>query len=333
VGTPPFTPALRDKPIENGGKGIPLPAAGTPFDPESRLYARSAGDDKAPILAMMTAIDALRASGLTTRSNIKFAFEGEEEANSANLEKIFTAHRKELAADLWLVCDGPVHQTRRQSIVFGARGISAVDVTVYGPRVELHSGHYGNWAPNPAMLLVRLLASMKDDGGRVLVDHDKDATFAHIVDHVRTQGFFVVDAEPSADVRRAHAKVARVTMRPGGYNSVRTSMDLPISQEIIRTVERARRRGEDPEHGGRRAARHLRAGPRRTGHRHPHRESRRQPAQRRREHPDTEPLGRHRAHDGAADNVGLNASAAVLGVQGVLAVQAVLRHTALPSSR
>jgi acetylornithine deacetylase/succinyl-diaminopimelate desuccinylase-like protein len=240
VGTPPFTPALRDKPIENGGKGIPLPAAGTPFDPESRLYARSAGDDKAPILAMMTAIDALRASGLTTRSNIKFAFEGEEEANSANLEKIFTAHRKALAADLWLVCDGPVHQTRRQSIVFGARGISAVDVTVYGPRVELHSGHYGNWAPNPAMLLVRLLASMKDDGGRVLVDHDKDATFAHIVDHVRTQGFFVVDAEPSADVRRAHAKVARVTMRPGGYNSVRTSMDLPISQEIIRTVERAR---------------------------------------------------------------------------------------------
>jgi hypothetical protein len=63
---------------------------------------------------------------------------------------------------------------------------------------------------------------------------------ATMFDHIRKQGFFVVDAEPSADVRRAHAKVARVTMRPGGYNSVRTSMDLPISQEIIRTVERAR---------------------------------------------------------------------------------------------
>ncbi len=52
----------------------------------------------------------------------------------------------------------------------GARGVETVDITVYGPKRELHSGHYGNWAPNPATMPARLLASMKDDDGRVLVD-------------------------------------------------------------------------------------------------------------------------------------------------------------------
>jgi len=171
--TPPFDPVLRDRTIENGGKPIPLPSA-TAFNPESRLYARSSGDDKAAIVAMLTALDAMRAAGVATKSNIKFAFEGEEEASSVNLEKILAANKELFAADLWLVFDGPLHQTRRQSVVFGARGSAGVDLTVYGPRVELHSGHYGNWAPNPAMLLARLLASMKSDAGRVLIDHFYD---------------------------------------------------------------------------------------------------------------------------------------------------------------
>jgi acetylornithine deacetylase/succinyl-diaminopimelate desuccinylase-like protein len=67
------------------------------------------------------------------------------------------------------MCDAPLYQTREQSVIFGARGVTRVDITVYGPRNELHSGHYGNWAPNPAMLLAQLLASMKDDTGRVRV--------------------------------------------------------------------------------------------------------------------------------------------------------------------
>jgi acetylornithine deacetylase/succinyl-diaminopimelate desuccinylase-like protein len=68
--TPPFTPTLRDGQVENGGKVIPLPAAGTPFNPEWRLYARAAGDDKAPIVAMMAALDAIRAAGLETKANV-----------------------------------------------------------------------------------------------------------------------------------------------------------------------------------------------------------------------------------------------------------------------
>ena len=322
--TPPFEPALRDKPIQDGGQVIPLPAAGQAFNPEWRLYARAAGDDKAPIIAMLTALDAIRAAGIRMRSNIKFAFEGEEEAGSPNLEKIVAANRELFAGDLWLMCDGPVYQTRQQQIVFGARGDTGLDVTLYGPRYELHSGHYGNWALNPAMMLAQLLASMKDARGRVLVEHfydgmtplsalekraiaaappidadlmrefwlgstegspaklnelvtqpalnirgmassrtgsqasnvipatatasldirlvpgmDARQTTGRVVEHIRKQGFFVVDKEPDADVRRTHPKVALVVVRPGD-NAVRTPMDLPIAQEVIRVVESVR---------------------------------------------------------------------------------------------
>jgi acetylornithine deacetylase/succinyl-diaminopimelate desuccinylase-like protein len=66
--SPPFEPVLRDKPVQDGGKAIPLPAPGQPFDPEWRLYARGSGDDKAPIIAMLTALDAMRAAGISSTS-------------------------------------------------------------------------------------------------------------------------------------------------------------------------------------------------------------------------------------------------------------------------
>jgi acetylornithine deacetylase/succinyl-diaminopimelate desuccinylase-like protein len=320
--TPPFQPVLRDKSLEKDGRIIPLPASH--FDPESRIYARSAGDDKNNVVTILTALDAIRAAGLKTKSNIKFAFEGEEEASSINLEKILAANKAMFAGDMWFICDGPVHQTRQPLITFGARGIATVDVTLYGPRRELHSGHYGNWAPNPAMMLAQLLASMKDQSGHILVDHfydgitplsatekkaianapdidkelmrelwlgstestkplveliniptlnvrgmassrvgdgasnvipisaiasidmrlvkgmDNQQTAQRLIDHVRKHGYFVVDHEPSAEERMSHPRVAKMTIHEGGYNAVRTSMDLPISQEIIRTVQSAR---------------------------------------------------------------------------------------------
>jgi acetylornithine deacetylase/succinyl-diaminopimelate desuccinylase-like protein len=118
--TPPFTPTLLDKPLESDGQVIPLPPPGARFDPESRLYARSAADDKLPIEAILSAMDALRESGLKAKSNIKFAFEGDEEAGSPNLEKTLAANKELFSADLWLICDSPTHPSRRQQIVFGA---------------------------------------------------------------------------------------------------------------------------------------------------------------------------------------------------------------------
>ncbi|HLY20406.1 MAG TPA: M20/M25/M40 family metallo-hydrolase [Bryobacteraceae bacterium] len=290
-----------------------------------RLYARSASDDKAPIIAIAAALDALKASGIPLHANIKFVFEGEEEAGSRHLGDILAKYKDLLASDVWLICDGPVHQSRRQQIVFGARGVTTLDITVYGPRHELHSGHYGNWAPNPAMMLARLLATMKDDEGRVTIDHfydgiqplseterrsvaeapdvdrdlmrelwlgrtegggkklvellnapslnirgmraartgaqasnvipasatatidirlvkgiDHQTAAQRVVEHIRKQGYYVTDREPDADARTSHPKVAKVAVEPGGYNAARTSMDLPISQLVLRTADAAR---------------------------------------------------------------------------------------------
>jgi len=154
---------------------------GKPFTPvikqvdgEPRIYARGAGDDKAAIFAQLTALSALQAAHIPLKSNIRFVWEGEEEAGSPHLEQILMANRDLIHGDVWLVCDGPVDQTRRQTLIFGARGDAHLQITVYGPNRSLHSGHYGNWAPNPAMMLVQLLAGMKDADGHVLIPHFYD---------------------------------------------------------------------------------------------------------------------------------------------------------------
>jgi acetylornithine deacetylase/succinyl-diaminopimelate desuccinylase-like protein len=322
--TPPWQPIIRDRPIEKDGRVVSLPANG-PVDPEWRIYARSASDDKAPIIALATALDALKASSIALRQNVKFVFEGEEEAGSPHLGEILRRYQDLLRADVWLICDGPVHQSRRQQIVFGARGITTLDITVYGPIHELHSGHYGNFAPNPAMMLARLLASMKDDDGRVLIPHfydsieplsesekravaevpDIDRTLLEefqvgrsegggkklvellnepslnirgmssartgagasnvipstatasidirlvkgigtemaakrVIDHIRAQGYYIVETDPNREARLSHPKVAKVVQLPGGYNASRTSMDLPISQLVLKAAEAAR---------------------------------------------------------------------------------------------
>jgi len=154
--SPPFTPTLREV---NG---------------EQRIYARSAGDDKAAIFAQLTALDALRAAHIPLRANLRFVWDGEEEAGSPHLEQILTANRDLVHGDVMLVCDGPVDQSGKQTVVFGARGDAHLEITLYGPHHGLHSGHYGNWAPNPAMMLAQLLAGMKDENGRVLIPHFYD---------------------------------------------------------------------------------------------------------------------------------------------------------------
>jgi acetylornithine deacetylase/succinyl-diaminopimelate desuccinylase-like protein len=170
----PFEPALRSEAIEVGGKRIPFlensakqPAV---YKDDWRIYARSASDDKSPIVGLLAALDAMRAKQIPLKMNLKIIFEGEEEAGSTNLAHTLELHKNLLAGDLLITADGPVHQSGRPLVFFGNRGDIGLDVTVYGPVRALHSGHYGNWAPNPAMELSRLLASMQDADGRVLID-------------------------------------------------------------------------------------------------------------------------------------------------------------------
>lgn len=168
----PWTPVLRDGPVELGGQLVPMQA---PFDPEFRLFARSAGDDKAPIIALAAALDALDAADIAPSVNLKLFLDGEEEAGSPHLAQVLSDNRDLLAADLWLFCDGPVHQSRRWQLVYGVRGATGFDLTVFGPNRPLHSGHYGNWAPNPIARLLELIASMRSPDGEIRIDsfHDQ----------------------------------------------------------------------------------------------------------------------------------------------------------------
>jgi acetylornithine deacetylase/succinyl-diaminopimelate desuccinylase-like protein len=155
-------------------KGWRQPDPFTPVVREGRIYARSASDDKSPIIMTLAAIDALKAAGLAPTANLRVILDGEEEAGSPSLVPAIETYRDKLAADLMVILDGPQHSSGRPTIAYGARGIARVDITVFGPTAGVHSGNYGNWIPNPAQRLALLLASMKDEQGRILVDgwHD-----------------------------------------------------------------------------------------------------------------------------------------------------------------
>jgi acetylornithine deacetylase/succinyl-diaminopimelate desuccinylase-like protein len=166
----PYEPVLYSGRMDLGGEPIGMPVPGGAVELDWRIYARSASDDKAPLAALLAALDALQGAGISLTSNIKFLFEGEEEIGSPHLGEYIEAYGDKLGVDLWLFCDGPVHQTGAPQIVFGVRGVTSLDLTVYGPARPLHSGHYGGWAPVPGQMLAELLASMKDADGNVVVE-------------------------------------------------------------------------------------------------------------------------------------------------------------------
>ena len=311
----PFLPELRDR------NNRVLPLEQSTYNPNWRLQGRSTSDDKAPIMALAIALDAIQSLGLKHKSNIRFFFEGEEEAGSPHLSEYLRQYKDLVMGDLWLICDGPVHQNRQQSIVFGVRGVTTIELTVYGPNRALHSGHYGAWVPNPAQRLTRLIAGFSDGEGHILIkDFYKDivpfnaselaaikkipaveellraefglaetegdgkslletysrptlnlrgirsgdigkgavnvipaeatATFDirlvkglnwqtqvdRVKAHLVAQGYLVLDRPPTDVERGKHAKILRLFTREG-YNSVRSPLDLPIAQDVIKAVE------------------------------------------------------------------------------------------------
>jgi len=152
---------------------IPFPTDGE-FDGDWRLFGRSVADSKNAIIALMAALDALRASGLRPGINLKFLFDGEEELESPCLPSALEAYRERLSADVMISASGERHQSGRPTVEFGIRGILMFDLTVYTSTVALHSGHFGNFAPSAAFQLAHLLASMKGSDGEVLIDGFSD---------------------------------------------------------------------------------------------------------------------------------------------------------------
>ncbi len=165
----PYTPVLK-KMGENGKwETIPMNSLDKEYDPEWRIFARAVSDDKGPFAMFLTAWDIMLEAEEEPNYNIKIILDFEEEIGSPQLPKAVNTHKEKLASDMMLIMDGPRHLSNEPTLSFGARGISQITLTVFGPRAAQHSGHYGNYAPNPAFRLSQLLASMKDDEGRVTI--------------------------------------------------------------------------------------------------------------------------------------------------------------------
>jgi acetylornithine deacetylase/succinyl-diaminopimelate desuccinylase-like protein len=166
----PFDPVVKRRDANGAWQPVGRDALDAkPLDRELRVFARSASDDKAPILMMLTAIDLLKAGGQKPAFGVEVIVDSEEEMGSPSLAGVVASNKALFRADALVILDGPEHPSGRPTLVFGNRGIAQAKLVVYGPPAPLHSGHFGNYAPNPAFRLAALLAGMKDDDGRVRI--------------------------------------------------------------------------------------------------------------------------------------------------------------------
>ncbi len=165
----PWKPTLKEKDSEGKWNIIPYERVYQNPNPDWRIFARATSDAKGPAVAFLGSLDALKELKAEPNFNIKVIMDFEEELGSPNLPAAVTKYKNELAADMLIIFDGPRHISNQPTLSFGARGICEITLTTFGPRVPVHSGNYGNYTPNPALRLSKLLAGMKDDDGRVTI--------------------------------------------------------------------------------------------------------------------------------------------------------------------
>ncbi|MDN5199848.1 M20/M25/M40 family metallo-hydrolase [Fulvivirgaceae bacterium BMA10] len=139
------------------------------FNPDWRIFARSASDSKGPAIAFMTALDILNKRAIQPDFNIKVIMDFQEELGSPTLATTVDKHRALLQSEMLLIMDGTRHLSNLPTLTFGARGIATVTIKVFGAKRNLHSGQYGNFAPNPVFKLSKLIAGMKDEEGKVTI--------------------------------------------------------------------------------------------------------------------------------------------------------------------
>lgn len=189
----PWKAVLKKPAPEGGWEAMPWEKLQGTIDPDWRIFARSTSDAKGPVMAFLAAMDGLNARGLDLPYHLKVIMDFEEELGSPPLPKAVEDYQKELSADVLVIFDGPPHISNEPTLSFGARGIAEITLTVIGPTFPQHSGHYGNYAPNPALRLAQLLAGMKDDKGRVTIPGFYDGVV--IDDKTRREMALVPDDE------------------------------------------------------------------------------------------------------------------------------------------
>ena len=167
--TNPYEPVLKEQTPEGEWEMIDWDRMKEEVDPEWRIFARSAADAKGPVLMFLAAMDVMLKEGWEPNFNLKIIMDSEEEVSAPHVPASVKKYKKNLQAERLVILDGPVHLSNKPTLVFGARGIATLRLTTYGPRTAQHSGHYGNYVPNPALHLAQLLASMKDTDGSVTI--------------------------------------------------------------------------------------------------------------------------------------------------------------------
>lgn len=163
----PWLPIIRAGSLEEGAQEISDWSTRESFPDAWRIYARSAGDDKGPIQAFVSAMDAI---GGKPSNNIKVILHGEEEGGGPALDFVVKNHADKLKSDVLLIVDGPQHPSGNPTLYYGARGGAGLTVTVYTAKSAMHSGNYGNFLPDANVRLTQLIASMFDAKGKVVVD-------------------------------------------------------------------------------------------------------------------------------------------------------------------
>jgi len=173
----PFIPVLKMK--DSTGKWMDLDwnKLDGEINNEWRIFARAAADDKAPIIMLLSALKILKDKNDKPNFNIKIIFDPQEEYGSHALLSTIDDYKKQYSSDFFIVMDGPAHDSNKPTLTFGCRGITTCTITTFGSKLPQHSGHFGNYVPNPVFGLANLLTSMKDEHGRVLIkDYYKGVT-------------------------------------------------------------------------------------------------------------------------------------------------------------
>lgn len=165
----PFIPALKHKDGQGNWKTLNWDVIDKNIDDEWRIFARASADDKAPITMLFNALKFMKAEDVEPKFNIKIVFDPEEEYGSNAFLSTINKYKERYAADAMIIMDGPAHESNKPTLTFGCRGIATCTITTYGAKLPQHSGHYGNYVPNPVFSLSSILSSMKDENGKVLI--------------------------------------------------------------------------------------------------------------------------------------------------------------------
>ncbi len=143
-----------------------------PFEPSIRgssLFARGASDNKGQHMVHLNAVEAYLKTGTELPCDLTFVIEGEEEVGSGHLADCVKQNRQDLHCAGIVISDTGLVSPKHPTLTYALRGIVAAELKVHGPARDLHSGLFGGSVDNPAMVLCQMLASLRDNKGRVTI--------------------------------------------------------------------------------------------------------------------------------------------------------------------